>query len=126
MPDYKSTLDELVAAREQAREVLRELHGVMKDCKRAKAEVVALLQRGTAMMVLEALNEELDKAVKSVSIHLTHVIDEASKQVLARFTEVAKQLEVHEESLRTREQIVQETAEIVTNWLERQKERGYE
>lgn len=123
--DYKSTLEELAAARDEAKEVLRELHGVLKDCKRAKAEVVSLLHRGTAILVLECLNETIDKQINEAGIAMNQIINDASDKVAKRFNEVARQLEQHEEHLEERERLCQETAQVVTAWLERQQERGY-
>lgn len=122
-PDYKSTLDELVKAREEAREVLKELHGVLKDCKRAKAEVVQLLNRGTAIMVMTCLNEELDKVVDKVDVHLGHTIDEAVKRVATRFSELTTILDLRQEQLDNTVETVQETVKTINMFMDSQRRK---
>lgn len=121
MPKEISSLDQLIEAREEAREVLRELHGVLKDCKRAKAEIVQLLNRGTAVLVLSCLNEELDHTVEKVSIHLGHTIDEAVIKVMTRFNQLSSLLDEREETVQETLRIVSGTTEQVQRFLDNER-----
>jgi tartrate dehydratase alpha subunit/fumarate hydratase class I-like protein len=97
--DYKSTLEELVTARNEARETLKELHGLLKDCKQAKAEIRSMLNHGTAIMVLECINESMDREIEKIRKHLEHNVEQATVKVMTRFDSVARHLEEREDEL---------------------------
>lgn len=55
------TLAELAAARDEARAVMAELHGLIKDAKQERAAIKESLQGGATMLTLTAIKMSLDR-----------------------------------------------------------------
>lgn len=75
-PAYIDTLNQLVAARDEARATLVELHGVLKDLRQERAEIRELLRRGSTVLVVTAVTHALEEQIPR---HVAIVRDELNK-----------------------------------------------
>jgi hypothetical protein len=76
--DWDSTIDRLIAATTDAREVITEAHGVTRDLRQALAEARELLAR----TVPEAVSAELNGRLKEVVDEAVTVLGEATTKAI--------------------------------------------
>jgi hypothetical protein len=69
------SLAALVEARTGAREVLREMHGLLKDLRRERREVLDLLETGSQLLVAQAVNHYLDAHLDAHVDKMKGIID---------------------------------------------------
>lgn len=100
------TLAALVAARDEAREILRELHGVIKDAKQAKKEIADLLQQGTTLLVLSAVEAALEKHIEITTNRFQQAVNDGTDKFKFQLSQLSA-------SVREREAYVEETAKTV-------------
>ena len=89
---YQAERKALTEATNKAREVLAELHGVVRDAERARKEVERTATTDLAARVNEALAEALGGVLERTTANLLQTEREAKDAILARFDVLAATL----------------------------------
>lgn len=77
------TLAQLVEARNEARQTLAELHGLLKDLRRERAEIKELLNKGATRLVVTAVYASLQEELPRMSEELTRRFEERFDRIAA-------------------------------------------
>ena len=85
-------LTSLVQAREEAREILRELHGTIKDAKQSRKEVIDILEQGANLLVMLHVNRALESQIDKVDKTVAQTVEIATNRIYSEVQHVAERL----------------------------------
>ena len=109
------SLAALIAARDEAREAAKELHGLIKDAHQAKRDVLDFLNKGTTILVLAAIEAELEKYMGEVQERTEFLINEVTGRLSGRIDAVIRRVDEREETL---EKLAVRTSDMSQLWRE--------
>lgn len=87
--EWNATIERLVAATEDAREVIREAHGVSRDLRQMITETRQLIASGTEEAMRERLNAEVKEAVDALGRETEKAMRAAVERVSQKFDGLA-------------------------------------
>lgn len=87
--DWNSTIDKLVAATADARDVIREAHGAARDLRQLLAEARELVNSGVEEALAEKLKAEVEKSMEQLGESTRKAMRESVDKVGRQFDEMA-------------------------------------
>jgi hypothetical protein len=97
MAEGRDTLAELVEAIGEARAVLADLHGAVKDARRELRTIRDETATGAHVLVMHYLNQHLDKALETTARLHQQAVDESTQRFTNRLEKLVRELEVRVE-----------------------------
>jgi methyl-accepting chemotaxis protein len=93
MPDYADTLTQLAQARDDAKVMLTELRGTIKDSRQAKNEAMEFIRQTAAFLVVSAVNHTLQKEQETVRQGLQESLETMTRKVASKANEVTTHMD---------------------------------
>lgn len=75
------TLNQLIQAREEARAVLAEMHGLLKDLRQERADIKDLLSKGAVNLVMASINANLEVQIPKMMGDLREDLNYATERL---------------------------------------------
>jgi len=116
------SLAALVAARDEAREMIREIHGVIKDAKQAKKEIIEILEQGANVLVMLHVNRAIEEKVNFVDKRMAEVVEISSNQVRSNVQKIAETLKEHTDYVEDLAQTVLKLSNLVKDKVDAKEE----